>query len=742
MCTDIAFAGRAKVARDVAPKIFSGNLYFAYTGCTVAAVLLVTFFGHLLRHSWDEVLTRSVIALLGMTIIYAGVALAQRLRWFAWLKIALNRGVMSEARPNNRAAQLYEWFAWMTSAILVVAALVLLLDAHRRYIGIVGLLQATAIYALRRPIAPRAVLAIAIISVTTWALSAGLLYTNFSDWILNSNASALAVPAFVGSFGLVLSELCDDRLEAPARPKPRIALFVVLAIFMAFAFRSDNLLNSWVPYHRSFVADVAQLVRDGHWLLWDVPSLYGFLSVAVVAAIPGENAWQSLFILTSVILVIQSCIIFTLWRWGRTSWTNLVFALLLTLATFGEGIARYPWSMRLYPQGALRFIWTIGLLGTAFLIYVWRERPHRVQKLYWVGHSIWLMSVFWSFETAVWTTVTWIPYLVLSTFAEGFSKHLVRRLALRLWPLIVLPVLTVGVIQVYYLRAIDHGPDWSGFIEFTGLFVSGTIRAAYPTNPLGAGWCIVVMLGAVGSVGIASIWQGRWAVMPLLAATWLAVWTTSTYFAVEPFDGHVPFLLAVVMPAAAIVTFVSRDALSCDRTGFYARLSIAPIAIICISVFLGQPSAFTDAQFPLQRGWTSDTVTALPPISGELARMLARTGIRPGGPLLIPNQQYWTEISQGMLFPIGHWPGVGNVEYRAWAPISPLGIENTILGLSAKRRQLYIERFLERSRSGGWYVEYRTPAICENLSKSLITTRTLRSANYSASFCRFKASRA
>ena len=730
------------MARKSQTQNSSGLLYFSYTGAVVAAVLVITFAGGLFNHAWDEVLTRAVFASFGVTATYAGVTLAQRLRRHPCLLNVSHVAALRETGSRDRTRRWIVGFALVTSAVLVVAASALLFVMHRRFVGVVGILEACAIYALRRPIEPRAITALLVLGISSWGLSAGLTYTNLGDWLLNSNTSSLATAAFAFSFGLVLLELCDERFAAGVRSKSRFAVAVVVAtIFFAFSFRSDSLLSSWVPYHRSFVVDVAQAVREGHWLLWDIPSIYGFLSILAVASIPAKDAWQGLFTLTSIILFIQSCLIFTLWRWGRNGKLNLAFSILLTLATFGDGIARYPWSARLYPQGALRFIWVLGFLGAAFFMYVWREKPKRVEALYWGGNVLWLVSLFWAFETAVWATLIWPPYLAVATLTQGARQGLLRRMGLRFLPLLVLPPAAIGIIDVVYRSTLGHEPDWFGYFQFTGLFVSGTLHAPFPTNPAGAAWSLVLILGAAGSVGIAAIRRGAWAVTPLLVATWLAVWTTSTYFAVEPFDGHVSLLLPIVVAAAAIITFVSREALPGDRAALYARLSIAPIATVLIALFIGEPSAFAAMKFPFTPGWTSDTLQYLPPIRGELAALIARAGIQPGSRLLIPNRPLWTEVSQGMLFPVTYAPGIGNVAYRAWAPLSPLGIENPIMTLPKKLRHVYIERFLAEKHLGGWYIEYRGPAVCERISSALRTSRTITSANYSASECTFESRR-
>ena len=178
------------MAREAVPKPFAGSLYFAYTGAAIAAVLLVTSIGGFLRHTWDEELLRAVIAVLATTVAYAATALRGKLRYFPGLTRVSKLEAIEGAEKG--ASRFYEGLAWAMSAVFVVTAVVLVYEAHRRYTFAVGLFEASAIFALRKPLSSRALVAIAIVSGTTWALSSGLTYTHFGDWMLNSNASPFA----------------------------------------------------------------------------------------------------------------------------------------------------------------------------------------------------------------------------------------------------------------------------------------------------------------------------------------------------------------------------------------------------------------------------------------------------------------------------------------------------------------------------------------------------------------------
>jgi hypothetical protein len=650
----------------------------------------------------------------------------------------LEIGSIRKAFPRFRIKTLGTAIAMAACALYVLVALTLTIDSHRRFVMLIALVETLTIARLRPLGSKRATFSLLLLCITSWCLAAGLTYTNLGDWLLNGQTSGFAVVAFVVSMALVLMELCGPSASERTRRGTLTTIALAAICFIAFAFRSDNMLDTWIPYHRSFVADVAELVRQGYWLLWDLPSLYGFLSVLAVAILPTKDAWQGLFLLSGAIITVESLIIFSIWRWDRSGWRNGLFAIVVTLAAFGDNIARYPFSDRLYPQGALRFQWVIGLLFVAFLTYVWREYPRRVKYLRGCGHAIWLVSLFWSFEVAIWSTAIWIPYLIVAAFTTGMHGSL-KRLITSGWPIVVFPIVALIAVEIFYRARLGHGPDFFGYVEFTGAFVSGSVRASFPINPGGAGWSIVLTLVSVGCLLLCLVREHRWEAIPLVAATWLAVWATSTYYAVEPFDGHVAVLLPILIVASAIVTYLARNALRGSVSAFFTTTALSPLLIVCIAFLFGEPSRDVGMAFPFSPGWTSDTLQSLPPIPKELSQLTHQAGILPGDPVLVPNEPYWTEISQGLIFPITRDESGKSIAYRSWVPMSPTGIEQSIMGVPVARRSQYIERHLDRTLLGGWYITYRKRADCSDISPRLTTERTMGSINFSASYCRMHA---
>jgi len=624
---------------------------------------------------------------------------------------------------------------------LVVATLIALVLDHRAFAIVLAALETGLIVAFRPRSRRSTIVLVFVMAAVTWGLAIGITYTHLADWLLNAGPSAgLAACAFVFSVAFVIAELAG---EAKSGRKPwRATGLVVLAvlIFAAYALRTDHLLSDWVPIHRSYFADIANFVRDGHRLLWDVPSLYGFLSILTLAVMPVGNGWQAVYELTAVFLTLEAIVVFLIIRWGRGGWTNGLFAVLLPLGmVLGDSISRYPWSARLYPQGGLRFFWIVAILFVIFLSYVWREMPRRVATLRWCGFVLWTIALFWSFESAIWASCVWVPYVMLDALARpALSDDIgwrLRQLARCGWPLVALPLGGFVTIETFYVKAFGAMPDWRGYFDFTGLFASGSVREIFHVQVTGAAWSIVLILGVLGALAIAAIRGKNWDLFRLLAGAWLAVWATSSYYAVEPLDLYVTLLDGVFAPAMAIAIFASRELKRESGTALMARLSLAPIAIIVIAIALGEPGRLAAMRLPGMPGWTFDVIQQFQPISGELGDLIKRAHISPDDYVAVPNGRYWTELSQGLILPFAARPDGSIVEYRSWLPTSPVAPEMLLNGLKKSRRDVYVERFLDVSGHGGWLITYRQPADCAHVSRKLSTLKTYSSPNFSIGLC-------
>lgn len=757
-------------------------LYLAYTGSIIAVTVAITVLNRIQLGEYGWMFTRQLIAIAVVTVLFAAATFARTLSpiadrlsavktgfaaglrrpterfklgrallWFASGLIALSETRLNvNATPNSESKRLFSVSVDSKSLIrgfeavaYVVTGLALLVIDHRLFIIAIALLEAAAITALRGPGLMRSPFAVGSVCIVSWALASGMTYTRLGDWLLNGAASnGLAVIAFLFSFALVLIELCNDRSKDEPRRWHYFTFFAAFAIFAAFALRTDNLVENWVPFHRSYFADVSDFVRSGHWLLWDVPTPYGFLSILTLAIMPGGNGWQATYELTALFLTGECLIVFLILRWGRAGITNALFAVLFPLATLlNDGISRYPWSGRLYPQGGLRFFWIACLLLCVFLMHVWRSEQTRVTLLRWCGHFFWFIAVLWSVENALWATILWVPYLLTDVLTipspiENW-RMIGQRAISRLWPLAALPLAAVAALETIYHFFLGIGPDWFSFVEFLGAFAKGQVRPIFHVQYLGASWILLLFLGATGALALYALRARRMDLVRLLTAAWFAVWGTSTYFALEPLDMYVTLLFGVTAPAIAIVIYCSREFLA-NRAAFLIRICLAPVAIIAISLLLGEPSHLAAMTMPLTPHYHADVIQDFKPISGELESLMRRAAIRPGSAVLFQNGRYWTEPTQGLIMQFGRDDSGKIVEYKSWLPISPIGPEEMIEGMSRKRQQVYIDRFLARSTETGWYITYRRVADCSQISSRLTTVDRYESTNFSAAHCALK----
>ena len=727
-----------------------GSLYFAYTGWFIAILLAITLAVRIQLGEYGWMFTKQLLFEFALTAFCAGAALLfVFVRPFrAWItRVARFSFELSLDGPQPHRASisigssLLGFLSRFGSIAYLLTALLLLKLDHRLFILVIAALQAAIIFALRPELRRIAAWPIIALSIVTWALGSGLTYTHVGDFLLNlSPPYGFAIPAFLIAFALTTIELTDNSRNDRPFANSRWILIAAMLVFAAFAFRTDLLFANWVPFHRSDFADIAQSVRNGNWLLWNVPSLYGFLSILTLAFFPASNAWQATYELTGIFLTLQATFIFFVLRYGRSGWTNLLFAIAVPIALLlNDGIVRYGFSSRLYPQGGLRFFWIDAILATIFALYLKRAQIKYVHLLRWCGHIVWLLSLLWSLEVGAWVTVVWLGYLATDALTAPLPPANVgiflQRLVHRLWPLAVLPPLVLAGITLYYRHALGHGPDWYSFVEYAGFFAAGKIRSIFYVQAFGAGWTLVLTLGAAGTLGIAAIIGRRWPLVPLLVAGWLAAWVACSYFALEPLDEYIALILGVHATVIALVIFCSHEGWPNKFLPLVTRLSLAPTLILSLAMLLGQSGRMPQMTFPFTANWQPNVLSGAPRMSPELQALLRRADVKPTDRVLFPNRDYWTELRQGLILPIGRSVDGRPIFYRSWLPTSPVGPEMLLQGLSQERQATYIARTLALRNGTGWYITYRQAADCSRLSPQLRTSRRFHSANFAISWC-------
>jgi len=641
------------------------------------------------------------------------------------------------------------WLQCAFALACIGITMVVSVAGHRGYVALIAFAETSVLLPFvvesRRDVVPIVTMFVA--ALVTWSLSASLPYTELPNLLLDAGTTdALFLPVFsVALFATCVEAAGSRRFFAKiGRSAFQLrALQYALATFcfLEFAFRTDGLLADWVPYHRDFFVEPAAFVRAGHWLLWDVPSQYGFFSEVALALTPGKTVWQSLFVLTGVILTAEALLLFFLLRYRRTGLLNFFFSLTLSIAAILGPLAyRGAFGARLYPQLGLRFLWPLFALFVVFLLTNC-ENSGRRRWLLLLGHGVWIAGVLWSFECAVWTSLIWLAYLATDSFVqwreESDHSGWLEQTILRFGPIVLLPGAAALLIQIYYSMSLGHGPDWIGYLEFSAVYAAA-VPADLVTDKLGSGWMVVLLLGAVGTTIVLAMRAGQYRLLPLFIACWTATWGASVYYAGEVFNNHVsaitPFFTFVF---AMIVNVADRELLSGTAWNL-VRLSFVPMIVILLSTTFGEPAHLAEMRMPLFTGWSFDD-TALPsPIPGELVDLMDRAGVRPSDKVIVPTALSWVKLDLGLILPLVRNSDGSSRQLVAFLPVSPIGPASMMATLSSERRAVYLYRFLQRERQGGWYATFHERPDCEVLSRSLQNGEVFRSRNFGITFCKVR----
>jgi hypothetical protein len=484
-------------------------------------------------------------------------------------------------------------------------------------------------------------------------------------------AVALGLCAVVWSFA---------REAEPGTARRRLLPVALASVPIVIAsLRAGYLFNYASLYHWGVFIGPAELVRQGGWLLWDVPSQYGFLGILTLAAAPVASVWDAFYRLNAVFLVASALLLFLHFRaiGSRPLQLALGLAVSMSAVFWVPGLAGADGfsGVLVTPSGGpFRFIWWLALM-TVLRIAAARSRAGRSLAAPLIaGNVAWLAGCLWSFESAVYCSATWLPayaLLVLGT-ARRWSGRAIGVLAMP-------AVLATGaalVLLVSYRTRLGHGPDWISFGEHATAFAAGV--GAVPVDPAGPVWVLLLVLVVVsGALLTALEHRGLPDLAPLLGA-WAGLWAIGSYFVGRSVALSVTNLAVVLCTAVAV-------ALQARTASWVTTLSTPLLVAVCaLGLGNGRWSRADMWRIAGQYAWSIDERRPL--LDPADVALLART--RPEDPVV---------FCQGTL--PDRVPGR---QLRAWLPTVPFPL---FLAVPEARRPLYVARFVERARLSGWLAE-------------------------------------
>ena len=547
---------------------------------------------------------------------------------------------------------------------------------------------------------------IGFVALIAWMCAGGLVYwARASTWFLTSpfRAASIVVAAIVAITGL---PRLGDALEVKAAPGVafRIASAFVLLVLIVFSFRTTPMVEF---YHWGFWVGPIEQLRQGGSLLNDTPSQYGFLSILIPTVLPG-SAWISFWYYQAAIYAIVAVMMFIIFRRLRGGVGNLLLSFLVVFTTlfFRPRSATLILPAEMTPSGGpVRFLWCFVLLG--WLLLVFREAKGRRDTgagFPLVGHIIWICSVAWSFEAAIYSSAIWFAaftvYLIqraVSDRKEGKTAGAVAVATLR--SILVPAGFLVGLyllVWLTYKLALGITPDLAGYTEFGLLYSRGF--GSLPIDTHGAIWYLLLVFFIASTVVVQFLVED-WLNFRLVVAAgvWGGVWSLSSYFVSRSHPVNLLSITPVLLFAVATLMILIRH--SARRTWHgYVRAAMVPVLALPIAMTLGAPglkaNLATD-QLPLHK-----FTVQLPLMDPELESLLRQSGAKPGDPVV--------RIADGRLM-LPAWRGEDGARImsdRSWLP-KPYEI---IGSLPSARRQLYIERN-GATTLAGWLIHNRVNTI-------------------------------
>ena len=594
-----------------------------------------------------------------------------------------------------------------------------------------------------------------------WSIDAYLVW--WRDWVDVVSRSLYSLIVFLGAmicsvcwvFG-PSTVLTKRRWEIPVEAVVTLCAVILFGMASLRSLNSDGMgasfdLQSSIHHWGVYVGPV-QMVRQGGYLLWDVPSQYGLLSILFPAILPFPSAWQAFYIALSTAQFCTAIFLFLFLRSNRFGLLNLIFPVILILAVvfikplFPTGIV----GTQTWPSTtAYRFGGAYALIALAYSTAApgLSRRPLHLSIL--LGTVIWLLGCFWSCESAVWCTVIWLPVLthllyrqwVLNTeMGLSYQVKSVTAVLYLLLPGAIL-FLTVELISFVYRIRIGHNPDWSCYAEYLRSARSGAFSYYSSFQVAATTFFLIPFIVLTGLTILASRIVAKNAASPavtLLIAAFALLWGLNSYSiselhpsSMEEF-GEVFCILAV-----ASIIYVIR---SLHLTGSWALLLKAsfvpnlvfPILFSCyIFGFLGTWIKHTAVRPP------SNIDQELPVVDSSLDSLLQLAGVSQSDPIVYLDDNampVWTRNNPD------HRQGLAPL----WIPISPCSLIGPV---RPDRLEVYLDRYAERKRSGGWLIEPKhasafDPAYSAMISpliyKRFQATRHYENVNYRLTYFVFR----
>ena len=503
----------------------------------------------------------------------------------------------------------------------------------------------------------------------------------------------------VGTYFASLLTRGGEPQSTAGRIAARVVAWMAPIVFLLAGLRTDQVATPGAAHHWSFLIGPAELMRQGGWLLWSIPSQYGFLNVLALAAVPAPNRWQALFLLNATLLAASATLCFYLLQRLRPDAIGRLVSLAIAgTAVFliAGGAPEFSGPMQVPSTGALRFVWAYAILA----IVLWNvlEDGRRTRATLGLGAILWAAGAIWAFESFAYVCAAWAPAAVLLGLSLRRSDRIVD-VARSIAPALLGPAILAAVIallEVVYRVRLGHAPDYRSYWEFASAY-----SASFGTLPahLIEPWIALALVLILGAAIAAPLIRERdFGALAGVAAAWGVMWSTASYYVARSHPNNATNVFPIALACLAALMLIARRRLPAAAPIVLA-IGTAFTSVALIILFGNIPGAIHAARNSAAVG--TDVSPLLPIGDASLRALLLRND--PAG--RVPAAFLWSTAA-----PLVEERHGDRIAYRTRPSLIPSIPAVLIDALPPARQREYLDRFLADTRPPeGFLVRYRGP---------------------------------
>jgi hypothetical protein len=468
-----------------------------------------------------------------------------------------------------------------------------------------------------------------------------------------------------------------------------IRIMIPLCLFFAASLACKEMVPAQV-HHWGCYTGTAELIRQGGYLLWSVPSQYGFLSILSIAFFPVESCWQAFWIIQIIFLVTSSMMVFYILYSFRKTHLNYFLSIIITLCAvfLFPGWVPELWGVNFFPSvGPFRFFWLYVIL---FFVVIQCQSNFFKNKEHenYLGSFIWIIGCMWSFESAYYVSCVWFSYLFFSALLDADEQGQ-RRFLRAIGKNLITPVLflagTVSILYCFYWIRLSEMPDFYSYAEHALSFKDGFGGIAISLKG-GFGLLVLLLVFIITEIaaiiGMSGSDRKR---IPFLAALYAGFWAIISYFVGRSHENNISNLMPLIIFIAGSLLLIRKNGK--ETSGILLKLMIIQFYTMVVTLTIGNLKGM-EIFLPMIKMENLTIESTLPDVDPDVSAAMRLAGITPKDSIVY--------LDYTLLL-----PDVNKKIYHYWLPVNPATIYDP---LSKERIKLYIQRFSKQFRSGGYLI--------------------------------------